>query len=69
LQKIAGMLNTPITFFYNEQRTKKQEDNGLALIQSRGAIRLLRAYSELPSGATKHALVMLAEALRNKDGG
>jgi transcriptional regulator with XRE-family HTH domain len=67
LQKIAGMLNTPITFFYSEQRTKKQEDNGLALIQSRGAMRLLRAYAELPSGATKHALVMLAEALRDKD--
>jgi transcriptional regulator with XRE-family HTH domain len=67
LQKIASILNTPITFFYSEQRTKKQEDNGLALIQSRGAIRLLRAYAELPSGATKHALVMLAEAMRDKD--
>jgi transcriptional regulator with XRE-family HTH domain len=69
LQKIAVMLNTPITFFYNEQRTKKQEDNGLALIQSKGAMRLLGAYAEISSGATKHALVLLAEALRDKDSG
>jgi transcriptional regulator with XRE-family HTH domain len=69
LQKIARMLDTPITFFYGEQRTKKQEDNGLALIQSKGAMRLLRAYAETSSGATKHALVLLAEALRDKDAG
>ena len=68
LQKIAGMLDTPITFFYGESgaRTKKQhEDGGLALIQSQGAMRLLRAYAEISSGATKHALVLLAEALRD----
>jgi transcriptional regulator with XRE-family HTH domain len=68
LQKIAGMLDTPITFFYGESgtRTKKQhQDNGLALIQSQGAMRLLRAYAEISSGATKHALVLLAEALRD----
>jgi transcriptional regulator with XRE-family HTH domain len=70
LQKIAGMLDTPITFFYGEpgNRTKKQDqDNGLALIQSKGAMRLLRAYADISSGATKHALVILTEGLRNKD--
>jgi transcriptional regulator with XRE-family HTH domain len=68
LKKIADMLDTPITFFYGEPgtRTKKQhQDSGLALIQSQGAMRLLRAYAEISSGATKHALVLLAEALRN----
>jgi transcriptional regulator with XRE-family HTH domain len=68
LQKIAGMLDTPITFFYGDSgaRTKKQhQDSGLALIQTQGAMRLLRAYAEISSGATKHALVLLAEALRN----
>jgi transcriptional regulator with XRE-family HTH domain len=69
LQKIAGLLNTPIAFFYGEQRAKKQEDNGLALIQSKGAMRLLRAYAEISSGTTKHALVILMEGLRNKDRG
>ncbi|MHB8267448.1 helix-turn-helix domain-containing protein [Bradyrhizobium sp.] len=70
LQKIAAMLDTPITFFYGEPgaRTKKQhQDSGLALIQSQGAMRLLRAYAEISSGATKHALVMLAEAMRSKN--
>ena len=68
LQKIAEMLDTPITFFYGESGagTKKQHaDNGFALIQSKGALRLLRAYAEISSGATKHALVLLAEALRD----
>jgi len=65
LQKIADMLDTPITFFYGTR--KQHQDNGVALIQSKGAIRLLRAYSEISSAATKHALVMLAEAVRDKD--
>jgi transcriptional regulator with XRE-family HTH domain len=69
LQKIARILDTPIAFFFGEQRTKKQEDNGLALIQSRGAMRLLRAYAEISSRTTKHALVLLGEALRDKDRG
>jgi transcriptional regulator with XRE-family HTH domain len=63
LQTIADLLSTAITFFYG---TKKQhQDNGLSLIQSKGAIRLLRAYAAISSRATKHALVMLAEALRD----
>jgi transcriptional regulator with XRE-family HTH domain len=67
LQKIADMLDTPITFFYG---TKKQhQDNGFALIQTKDAMRLLRAYAEISSGATKHALVILTEGLRNKDSG
>ena len=66
------MLDTPITFFYGETRAssrKHQGDDGFALLQSKGAIRLLRAYAEISSGATKHALVMVAEALRKKSPG
>jgi transcriptional regulator with XRE-family HTH domain len=66
LQKIAGMLDTPITFFYDEPgpRTKNQnQDNFLALLQSKGAMRLLRAYADISSGATKHALVLVVETL------
>jgi transcriptional regulator with XRE-family HTH domain len=65
LQKIADMLDTPITFFYS---TKKQhEESGLALVQSKGAFRLLRAYAGFSSATTQHALVLLAEAVRDKD--
>ena len=41
-------------------------DNGLALVQTKGAMRLMRAYSEISSRATKYALVVLAESLKNK---
>ena len=51
LQQIADMLNTPVMFFYGGmgQRSKKSGTNnaGLELIQTRGAMRLLRSYSEI----------------------
>ena len=67
LQKIAGILETPVMFFYGEAGTRKKQDHddGFALLQSKDAIRLLRAYAEISSGATKHALVLLAEKLRD----
>ena len=67
LQKIAKMLDTPITFFYGESgegTIKQHGDKGLALLQSKGAMRLLQAYAEISSGAIKHRLVKVAEALR-----
>jgi transcriptional regulator with XRE-family HTH domain len=69
LQRIAEMLETPITFFYCEPAASanKHADNGFALLQSKGAMRLLRAYAAISSGATKHELVMLAEAVRAKN--
>jgi transcriptional regulator with XRE-family HTH domain len=67
LQKIAEMLETPVMFFYGEPgpRKKQDQDHGFALLQSKDAIRLLRAFGEISSGATKHALVLLAEKLRD----
>ena len=41
----------------------------LAFLQTKGAIRLIRAYSEIGSRTTKYALVVLAESLRNKEKG
>ena len=72
LQRIADLLNTPVTFFYGgmgaKQKTKDQRNSGLAFVQTKGAMRLLRAYAEIGSRTTKYALVVLAESLRNKDG-
>jgi transcriptional regulator with XRE-family HTH domain len=67
LQKIAGMLGTPVMFFYDESGTRKKQDHdgGFGLLQSKDAIRRLRAYAEISSDATKHALVLLAEKLRD----
>lgn len=75
LQKIADMLNIPVTFFYGgmgvqaRQRREAMPGADLAFLQTKGAIRLVRAYSEISSRTTKYALVMLAEALRNKERG
>src|SRR5947209_9212187 len=66
LQKIADILGVPITFFYRGmgERTKANETRnaGIALIQTKGAMRLLRAYANISSRTTKYALVVLAES-------
>lgn len=73
LQKIADLLNIPVMFFYGEvgasRRPRRREvgDPTLAFLQTKGAVRLMRAYSELSSRTTKYALVVLAEALRDKE--
>jgi hypothetical protein len=69
LQQIADMLNTPITFFYGSMKSGSKKtsahDGGLALLQTKGALRLLRSYGAISSRATKYALVVLAESLSN----
>ena len=73
LQRIADMLNIPVTFFYGGMgaKAKKREagDPDFAFMQTRGAVRLMRAYAEISSRSTKYALVVLAELLRDKDKG
>jgi transcriptional regulator with XRE-family HTH domain len=71
LQRIADMLNTPVTVFYAGMgaKPKKKGDRnaGLAFVQTKSAVRLLRAYADISSRTTKYALVVLAESLRNMD--
>jgi transcriptional regulator with XRE-family HTH domain len=75
LQRIADLLNVPVIFFYGgmgaRSRSKKQQarNDGISLVQTKGAMRLLRSYGEISSRATKYALVVLAESLRNKERG
>lgn len=75
LQRIADMLNIPVMFFYGGMSArggKKREapaGQELAFLQTKGAMRLIRAYSEISSRATKYALVVLAESLRDKERG
>ena len=70
LHKIAELLNTPVMFFYGGMgmRAKKRDagDSDLSFMQTRGAVRLVRAYSEISSRTTKYALVVLAESLRDR---
>jgi len=71
LVRIADMLNTPVMFFYAGMGAKPKKtderNSSLALVQTKGAMRLLRAYAEIGSRTTKYALVVLAESLRNRD--
>jgi transcriptional regulator with XRE-family HTH domain len=70
LQRISELLDVPVTFFYSGigGHTKKYDAHGvdLALVQTKGALRLLRSYADIPSRSAKYALVVLAESLRKK---
>ena len=71
LQRIADMLDTPVMVFYaggmGAKPKKEPRNSNLAFVQTKGAMRLLRAYAEIGSRTTKYALVVLAESLRNRD--
>jgi transcriptional regulator with XRE-family HTH domain len=71
LQRIADLLNTPVMFFYAgmgaKSKRKDERNSHLALVQTKGAMRLLRAYADIGSRTTKYALVVLAESLRKED--
>ncbi|MEJ0074032.1 MAG: helix-turn-helix transcriptional regulator [Alphaproteobacteria bacterium] len=71
LQQISDMLNVPVTFFYSGMGARAKKGDGppssLAFLQTKGALRLMRAYTEISSRATKYALVVLAESLRNRE--
>src|ERR1051325_2862367 len=67
LQKIADVLDVAILFFFGGMgsRAKKSpaRKTPLDLVQTKGAIRLLRAYASIASRSTKYALVVLAESV------
>jgi len=66
LVQIADKLDVPVMFFYSGLGAKP--NGSLALLQSKGAVRLLRAYGAIGSRTTKYALVTLAESLsKNRD--
>jgi transcriptional regulator with XRE-family HTH domain len=69
LQTIADLLNIPVAFFYDGPgaRAKKRDaaDPALAFLQTKGAMRLVRAYAEISSRTARYALVVLAESLRD----
>jgi transcriptional regulator with XRE-family HTH domain len=72
LQQIADLLGVPVTYFYAGMgaRAKKEAmPSMVALLQTKGALRLMRAYNEIASRATKYALVVLAESLRDRERG
>ena len=71
LQRIAEFFDVPITYFYDQPDSQPGRaaaapgatENGLPYLTTRGAIRLLRAYSGISQRGPKTALVLLAEYL------
>jgi transcriptional regulator with XRE-family HTH domain len=70
LQKIAELLGVPVTVFYGvaggQMKKSERRDDTFAYLQARGAVRAARAYAGISSRATKNALLMVMEALRDK---
>jgi len=49
-------------------RAKKEAlPSSVSFLQTKGAVRLMRAFTEISSRATKYALVVLAESLRDRE--
>jgi transcriptional regulator with XRE-family HTH domain len=64
LQEIATLLGVPVTALYaaaGAAAASRTED--LAFLDSAGAMRLMRAYTALPTPRMKRALVALAERM------
>lgn len=70
LQRVAQLLGVPVTVFYGATgprvKKKEEQDDAFLYLQARGAVRVARAYAGISSRATKNALVVLVEALRDK---
>ena len=69
LQLISDLLKVPITFFFSgleggsAEPDGKELDSEFSLLQTGGAVRLLRAFSRIPDGKTRGSLVSLAETI------
>lgn len=64
LARIADALNVPVTAFYRAAGKRAQaRADGLPYLQTRGAVRLARAYAGISTRGSRTALVILAEAL------
>jgi transcriptional regulator with XRE-family HTH domain len=62
LQRVAEVLDVPITFFFEIARTPSGNEP-LAYLQTEGSMRLVMAFAEIASGQARHALVEIAEHL------
>jgi transcriptional regulator with XRE-family HTH domain len=72
LQRIADALQVAVTFFYRdtvEPPKGPPRETGFGYLKSKKALRLMRAFSGIPSSAARNAMVVLAEALRGKGRG
>lgn len=62
LQQIATALDVPVTFFYDGDG-KSREVESLLFLDSAFSLRLLRAYTAIPSEEVRRKMVSLMESL------
>jgi transcriptional regulator with XRE-family HTH domain len=62
LARVAAALSVPVIAFY-DTTARRKSDRGFAYLNSASAVRLVRAYAEIPKRRPKAALVAVAEAL------
>jgi transcriptional regulator with XRE-family HTH domain len=66
LSRIAGTLNAPVAEMFGEASPASGSiDEVAALLSEPGALELLKAYSVLPRGAPRAALVEFVRSLKN----
>ncbi len=64
LQRIAAILEVPVSVFFADTKPSSAGAESLFdLVDTGSALRLLRAYSRIPSPALKRALTALAEEI------
>ncbi len=64
LQRIAAILEVPVSVFFADTKPSSAGAESLFdLVDTSSALRLLRAYSRIPSPALKRALTALAEEI------
>ena len=64
LQRIAAILEVPVSVFFADTKPSAAGTESLFdLVDTGSALRLLRAYSRIPSPALKRALTALAEEI------
>jgi transcriptional regulator with XRE-family HTH domain len=67
LARIAEALNVPVSFFFSGDDTRSETGENVNLVlrflETAGAVRLTRAYSEIGDARIRHLLVLLVERI------
>ena len=68
LQRIAEVLGRPIEFFFanDDKATHEGGESVVDLLKTEGAVRLIRAYSQISNGNVRLAVVYCVEAMATK---
>lgn len=66
LQRIAGILEVPVSTFFTDTKNSTHTESIFELVESASAFRLLDAHSRIPSPKLRQALTKLAEELAER---